>query len=1577
MADVEKKKYCPRGTRKNRKTGKCEPIASSSPAKDPPKEPSPVAVADEPNTNKRKYCPRGTRKNKKTGKCEPVNPKNAKNANAKNASSPIAPVPTSPLISAIQSTFKAIARPIMKPDDSIEIKTKGDPSKPKVKSSSLEKPASPAQSALPSLPRLPIDSLVLAKKKALQLEPTPSLAPFSAKETAMSAKPQEEEKQEEEEVEEEEPTKPQEEDEPEEGEVEEEEPTKPQEEEKQEEEEEEETDPEELVEESIQKKPTEPVSLPKNPPPVILDNLISGVEKNSNAYLKQKEKIQYDNTDSVKTRDYLYPHLDDPHFAQKIAERKEFVDTRYSIEGKTILPIKEQAEKMCSAEFELLPHQHFVKQFLSFQTPYNSLLLYHGLGSGKTCTAIGIAEEMREYAKRIGMKQNIIVVAAPNVQANFKMQLFNERNLREIDGLWTIQSCVGDAFIHEVNPTHLKNIPRDQIVSQVKHIISRSYKFMGYIELANFIYKNVYVGPETGYSAEERRKMEIRNVRRFFDNKLIIIDEVHNIRSTAENVKGSDISMTVGSISPMNALMTIAKYSNHLRFVLLSATPMYNTYKEIIWLVNLMNVNDKRATIQESEVFDKNGQWKPEKKGPKGEILVEGGRELLHRKMIGYVSYVRGENPYTFPYRIFPTDFDEKHTFRDLAMLKLLTGNASEQYKVPTKQFNGKKIDDPLQHLPVYVSEIGEYQAKAYQLIMNAMRRDIENAMMQNPLAFEEMDRFGFRRLQTPLEALNMVFPSENLDKRIEQNNLDLAILDSETGEDDDLSDLSAKNVDIDDENNEINADPRAVMVGKRGLRSIMTYTGDKPGMYVPVKHQFQYREGVVEKYGRIFRPDVLKTYSAKLSSICESIQSSTGIVIIYSQYIDGGTVPAALALEEMGFTKYGAGDYTQSLFAKPPTEPIDAITMKPRSRMPPGASFKPAKYVIITGDRGFSPKNAEEVKIASGADNAHGEIIKVIIISKAGSEGLDFKNIRQIHILDPWYNLNRIEQIIGRGVRNLSHCALPFEERNVEIYMHSTVLLGKQADEEAADVYVYRLAKKKAERIGQVTRLIKESAVDCLLNIGQTEMTVQKLNALAANQKIELELSTGRKKIVYQIGDKPHTDICDHMDNCQTKCMPDVKVRPTIVQDTYSLDHLHSSNARLMQRIRQLFRDPDDGQHFYRLSEMIAHINAVKQYPIEQIYSALNAFLQNKNEVLLDKYGRQGNLINKNKLYAFQPIEINDENITVFERSTPVDYKRTTVGFETPPDFATRATAADNGTEKDPTLQPELQPPPLAEHQYKEIIDGITKNVARATEGLTEEGQEKDWYHHMYTVIDHLQLVHQIGFGELVDYTIQHAVDVLLPHEKKVLISRFYSKVIDESRWTEVERAIKTYMDSLVVHGQGNKMGILFAEKDQWKLYIPSPNTPEAEWVEADKEDIRPFIMSKILDKTFAIDHSKWSTNVGFVNLFKTGKEMVFRIKDINQMQNNTGSRIDPPYQIKQDNLIRLNKIIKNKPLANQKYIEYNNKNTKEFLALGICVIIEVILRHYEATKKDSLHWFFRPEIAAYNQVVKYRRIV
>jgi hypothetical protein len=211
-----------------------------------------------------------------------------------------------------------------------------------------------------------------------------------------------------------------------------------------------------------------------------------------------------------------------------------------------------------------------------------------------------------------------------------------------------------------------------------------------------------------------------------------------------------------------------------------------------------------------------------------------------------------------------------------------------------------------------------------------------------------------------------------------------------------------------------------------------------------------------------------------------------------------------------------------------------------------------------------------------------------------AASECVDLKNVRQVHILEPWYNMNRIEQIIGRGVRNQSHCDLEFEDRNVEIYLHGTVLEG--SDEEAADMYVYRSAEKKAILIGQVTRLMKETAVDCHLNIGQTNFTEEKLLQDVANQNITVRLSSG-KRVPLKIGDKPRTEVCDYMADCAFTCQ--VKEGTPLLTDdmvsrtTYDENFVKTNSVVIMKKIRDLFME----KTVYRRDHLKDAINFIKKY--------------------------------------------------------------------------------------------------------------------------------------------------------------------------------------------------------------------------------------------------------------------------------------------------------------------------------------------------------------------------------------------
>ena len=946
---------------------------------------------------------------------------------------------------------------------------------------------------------------------------------------------------------------------------------------------------------------------------------------------------------AIEDESFLYPTLDDPEFNIKIAEKREFADTTY--DGKvydSMQKIKEYANKMCNADFELSPHQLFVRNFLSIQTPYNSLLLYHGLGTGKTCSAITICEEMRDYLVNIGMSsaKKIIIVASPNVQQNFKLQLFDSRKLKLIDGVWNIRSCTGNKYLKEINPMNMKGMDEEKVVKEIKKIIKNSYMFLGYDQFASLIQKTSTID-DSIEDKVQRYKLINQKLKAVFGNSLIVIDEFHNIRNTNENSTNRAVA---------NELQKLVKFGPSLltRLLLLSGTPMYNSYREIIWLLNIMRLNDGRAIIHYRDVFNDN---------PDDGIFVESvdengtmtetGRDNLRRFSTGYVSYVRGENPYTFPYRIYPDEFAPMRTFAggEEAREEGEAGETREagettrktKYQIPEIQISGTMIPihrrlDMMQD-KIYLTDASPYQQSVYTYITNQLQKTNKEEIKNMERNDQAEQTAGITLLQRPLECLNIVYPADDFDPAVAET----------------------KNYDI------------RGLVGKYGLRRIMNFDDE-------TKSGYAYRENVPH----VFAPDNIGNYSSKIKSICDNIYKSEGITLIYSFYIDGGVIPIALALESMGFTRY-SGAHGHSLFSKPTTPPIDAITGKRRNEMAKGETFFPAKYIIISGDKSLSPDNIGEVKGVTGDGNYDGRFIKAIIISKSGTEGIDFKNIRQTHILEPWYNINLVEQTIGRGVRNCSHKNLEFEKRNVQIFLHGSVL-SLTPNVEAADIYLYRLSERKAKQIGEVSRVLKESAVDCLLNIDQTNFTdknfSESLGVGADNQIIQIlssydEASKTSIQIPYQIGDKDYSSTCDYME-CLYECKPTTSRKNIGFKKDIFTDTIITMNTdKIVQRIRDIFRE----RYFYKrtassrkiddiTSDLIATINYNKKYPIEAIDIALTQLIEDKNEFIIDRYGRYGRLVNIGNYYFFQPLELNNPIIPLRDRQRPIDFKREKIIF-------------------------------------------------------------------------------------------------------------------------------------------------------------------------------------------------------------------------------------------------------------------------------------------------------------------------
>jgi hypothetical protein len=1375
--------------------------------------------------------------------------------------------------------------------------------------------------------------------------------------------------------------------------------------------------------------------------------------KEYNAFLFNKEKLEHESSDTAEF-DFLYPELNDPNFNIKIAKRKEFNDTKF--DG-SIYDIKEQAEKMCNADFELLPHQLFVKNFLSYQTPYNCLLLYHMLGSGKTCSAIGVAEEMRSYMKQIGLVQKnkrILIVASPNVQNNFRLQLFDDRKLKKENGMWNLNTCIGNSLLNEINPSSMHELKRNQIISEINNLIKTYYQFVGYDKLANIIRSETKDADLDKEPTREQKELEIKKIRQLFNNRLIIIDEVHNITLAQDNKEAKK----VGSM-----LMRIARYAQNIRLLLLSATPVYNNYKEIIWLTNLMNAVDKRSSIKIEDVFDKEGNFVKERTTKDG-VKLEGGRELLKRKLTGYVSYVRGENPYTFPFRIYPDTFSPENTFNNEAnnqqttpipqettmRTETITGGAdppivkkegqelnepeqivvaAEQTNVapeetkpqqseeatvqseessitpipiattyPTIQMNLKPIEKPLQHLPVYLNPIGEYQEKAYKFIMDNLRNksfntyNVHGEEREMP-TFENMESFGYTHLQQPLESLNIIFPNpdfkdtepqpqkseESQPQKPQQQSFVQSIgktLGLTGGASDSIDSTSSDESSIEStvqENTEIIKN----MTGKTGLSNIMTY--DTIRESYELRKNFEYKPHILEKYGRIFHPDNIGKYSGKMGNISNIIRNSEGIIIIYSQYIDGGVVPLALMLEEMGFTRYGFASHTTSLLKTPPPSEkmLDAVTMKTKEdflkakqageqhRGNPIGEFSQAKYVMITGDKTFSPNNLADIKYVTGKNNVNGQNVKVILISQAAAEGLDFKNIRQVHILSPWYNLNRIEQIIGRGVRNLSHCDLPFEKRNVEIYLHSTT---PKNDEEPADLYLYRYAENKAIQIGEITRLMKEVAVDCILNISQTNLTVDKLLENIGNQKIQIQLSSNPTAIDYKVGDKPFTDICDYKDNCNFVCSPNIEINEDdVTKNTYNTGYLKTNYSAIVKRIRELFRE----QNFYNREQLFNSINILRKYPDEQIDYVLSIFIDN-NETIVDKYGRSGYIINNDSNYIFQPIEITDERSSLFDRTIPIDNKNmllemeidTTKQKKQPLEQIGEKTIDIDFSDKYDNIINELK-------QQLNVLETEKENAFNKIK-LTED--ENDWYVHcgrIYAILTN-ENIHNVPADSVNKYIIYHFLDTLRSEQRLVLIQYLYktpdietTKPLDNN-----ETIIKKYFDNKIVE-RNNIKGIVLEVDKKTLLFIQDSETKE--WNKSKPSE--NILFQSIVQKKYEIARENINNFVGFMQHFKK-EGVVFKTKDMSDKRNNIGLRCSG--STKNDTIKRLNKVLESGPFfkeGDERNI-YNDRTSIEIKKIGFCVMLEIIMRYYNDVEMDKnplvrKTWFFDVEKTIYNNLV------
>ena len=584
--------------------------------------------------------------------------------------------------------------------------------------------------------------------------------------------------------------------------------------------------------------------------------------------------------------------------------------------------LKTMREDLCASnkEFSLQSHQVFLRRVLSPDSPVRNLLMVHGTGVGKTCSAIQIAEEYilrPEYQDK-----KVLVIANPAVQANFHTEIFDIDRVKMDAGILSSPQCTGRRYLDvllraDSDPDDWRG-NRAGLAKLATTVIDEFYEFMGYISLGKYI---------KDHANDEEW------IHRTFDNRLLLIDEAHNIR----------LSGTEGGKEITQGLELLVKTAKNLVLVLMTATPMYDNFEEIIYFKTLFGWNDRTLafskTFKVSDYFDKDAVIRPD-------------TEQEFRDWIqNHVSFVKGENPFTFPFRL---------PARDVAPKDRTTGFLG----------NPLSAEDQMKYLWVVASEAQGGQLKALQ--------------GEKVDAADEMEK---------REAL--MLPTI------------------------------------------------CVLPGNKSFEESFQASGED---------QFRYRDPTKPFLG----PEGLESVSAKFASVIERIKDSKGVVMVYCNYVKMGARLFAIALEEHGFR---------------------SVTGKPLLKTDRPAGESQGNYVLLSSASSVEATEAA-LRKARGPDNVEGDAIRVIITTPRISEGVNFKYIRQIHILDPWWNMSRIEQVIGRGLRTCSHSALPFEEQNCTVYLHVVRTPDKR---ECFDEYTYRTkVVEKAVKIARVRTLLAESAMDC-----------------------------------------------------------------------------------------------------------------------------------------------------------------------------------------------------------------------------------------------------------------------------------------------------------------------------------------------------------------------------------------------------------------------------------------------------------------------------------------------------------------
>lgn len=772
---------------------------------------------------------------------------------------------------------------------------------------------------------------------------------------------------------------------------------------------------------------------------------------------------------------------------------------------------------MESEKFNLFPHQRFVRDYLQYKSPYRGLLLYHGLGAGKTCAAIAVAEILNN-------NKDVYVMLLASLENNFRTEIMRCGHEKyTIHQFWEFVSVddeskkpssvkVSTKLIKkhkgywiastdkQANFKNLSPIQQQQVNMQMNELINKKYNFISFNGIDSKKYDTMSKSDNP------------------FHDKLVIIDEAHLFISRVANQRKVSVEIYKDLINARNA-----------KIVLLTGTPIINHPFEIAFTLNLINglnvvynvkYNKNFANTSLLDAHDDVLSYQLNQHGSKRSISITLTPHGFKKNAVGKLVFVNETKTKTKckgaakgkencvlsdeeriqlivddmvksgveiskgtsdvvtsqRLRLFPTNKEEfSEHFMDLEKATVKNENVFLNRMIGLVSFY-ENNDTALypENLGTIEESIpfSDYQFNKYaQKRQEEISKEKANKFKKKQGLFDQQMGvyMTFSRM-----LCNFAFP-DKIDRPYPSNNR-FSVLENELDMDDafesSVEKIDAKSAGAGADKNEDYKKVYAKQV-KKALKGL-------------------------ESKGTEYLVRDLHEYSPKFKRILENLQLTNGTSLIYSQFrtVEGLGV-LGLALKARGYV-----EMKLALDTKTKTYRLDvdeADYMKPKF-----ASFstnkEESKILMKIFNSDVEDLNDDIKKQLKQMDtektsnqNLRGSWIKILMITESGSAGISLKNVRQVHIMEPYWNASRIQQVVGRANRTNSHKDLPKNERNFQVFTYRMRISKEQLKTStyiklndqglSTDEKIHAIAQKKDAITSTFLDLIKRGSVDCAIN--------------------------------------------------------------------------------------------------------------------------------------------------------------------------------------------------------------------------------------------------------------------------------------------------------------------------------------------------------------------------------------------------------------------------------------------------------------------------------------------------------------